>query len=239
MESIDGLRKERNGLDEGLAVWTTENQGKVLPPMRAPIRISLWVGMESSIFHTRVIGREPWQDFLDAIKTKEGQVISDPSLAGLEASLWWGDDRRWFEYPVRIDEVLEPIPILAVRYISASVLHERRSGHRSNTRVPGIIQVLDRKMGGSAPCWTRDISEAACRMVVPMMVEPGERVRVQLALEPGRTWSAEGRVLRFEDRPTELYGLKGRHAVVCWDWASLGERETEWLLYCSRHRWDM
>ena len=226
-------------MEEGLTSWTREEQHTILPPVRAPIRISLWAGAETAIFHTRVIGREAEQDFLDALKTKEGQVVSDPSLIGVQASLWWGDDRRWFEYSVRIEAMLEPVPILAVRYMSAPLHHERRTEHRSNTRIRGVIQRVGQRMGGSAPCWTRDISETSCRLVVPMAMEPGERVRVMLGLEPGQFWEAAGKVLRVDDRPTELNGLRGRHVVVCWDRSTLGDRETEWVLFCARHRWDM
>lgn len=226
-------------MEERLSAWTQEDSGMALPPMRTPVRLSLWAGTETAMFHTRVIGREDRQDFLDALRTPQGKVVSDPSLAGLDASLWWGDDRRWFEYPLQIVEVLEPMPILAVRYIDAPRRHERRQAHRSNTQVRGMVERLGQRSAVSAPCWTRDISETACRMVVPVTMEPGETVRVTLALEPGRLWAAQGRVLRMEDQPTQLYGLHGRHAVVCWDRATMGERETEWLLYCARHRWDM
>lgn len=224
---------------EEIGVWSSEAQGKVLPPLRTSVRLSLWLGTETSLCHSRIIGREPQQDFLDALKTANGQVISDPAIVGLEGSLWWGDDRRWYEYPMRIDDVLEPVPLLAIRYTGAPIRHERRVVPRSNTRIQGMVQTLDGRLCQSAPCWTRDISESACRVVVPIMIEAGARVRVRLALEPGHVFEAEGRVLRMEAAPTEIHGLRGRHAVVCWDYAGQSERETEWLAYCARHRWDM
>ncbi len=224
--------------------WTSGSDAEkesafFLPPMRTPVRISLTMELETPIFHTRIIGREGHTDFLDAIKSPNGQVISDPMLEGLDGSLWWGDDQRWFEHPIHVDAVLEPVPLLAIHYQASPVRRERRRSRRSHTQIRGVVETMDRRMARRGACWTRDISEFACRIVTPLALEAGERVRMGLALTPDRIWMAEGRVLRREDERTKLYGLEGQHAVVCWDLARMGERRAEWLRYCEIHRWDL
>lgn len=211
------------------------------PPVKATVQVGLHDGTQ---YETRIVLRRDGLDYLDALKDDLNRTMTGWTLTGGDLALYWGRDEFLFRFPIRVREVLDPLPALEVEYVGPPSRHNRRRQARSYARIQmqfvrkGVAQDVDKLERGPFDTISRDISLAAIRFFTPRVLKPGEAIDVTVPLDDGPL-SATMRVLRTGRTPTEYRRRDGYDAVGLWDPELIDPERTRWLLYFRKHRWDV
>lgn len=216
-----------------------------LPPVKAAVEIEWQPGPDLPVerYQSRIVLRDQaGYDYLDALRTAEGQVVAAWSLVGQPLSLLWGRENFLYRYPITVEEVLEPLPALRVTYLGPPRRHNRRREWRSNTKVVGQFVVVGAQPNTprARPVFTvsRNISYSAMRFFSRFRLEPGTLLEVEWKLGPKETLKATMRVLRTVPGPTMYQHHEGVDVVACWDPPLDSPLREQWKAFCDRHRWD-
>lgn len=211
--------------------------GHPLPAMKTMVEIRVEDAAAPLVAYSRIVGREPGFDFLDALRGPNGRVLASPDLVGRRAILSFGDDARWFLVPVEIAEMLDPLPLLKIRYRGDVQSAERRRASRTPAAARGTLRFVDGRGFRECSCVTRDISPGGVRVVLNEAIAVGQAVRARLALSPSGEFEAWGTVIRVATAATRA-GDRGRHDVVVqWDPAWSDEEAARWMGFCAAERW--
>jgi hypothetical protein len=211
------------------------------PPVKAIVQAGL---ADGSRYETRIVMRRDGLDYLDALKDDSNRTLLDTDLVGGDLILYWGQDDFLYQFPVRVREVLAPLPALEVEYPGPPTRHNRRRQGRAYARPHMAFVRSDTPDRGDAlargpfDTITRDISLAAIRFFTPRALKTDERVQVALDLDDGPL-RARMRILRTSRYPSAYRHQDGYDAVGVWDPDLTDPDLARWLLYFRRHRWDL
>ncbi len=224
-----------------------------LPPVKTVVQISFQDthgGAEpKAVYFSRIVMRRRGFDYLDAMRDQHGEVTNAWGDTGSQVRLWWGQDHHLWEYPIRIEEVLEPVVALEVAYLGPARRHNRRQEARAHTTVPAQFHViLDQDApstddgsppSGSRSTETRDISYAGVRFFSPESQTPGSMIHLSVRLPEDSAWfSASAQVLRCTKSIVLFGGKAGYDVVSLWSPPLEGETLDRWTQFFNQHRYD-
>lgn len=189
------------------------------------------------VAYSRIVGREGTADFLDALKGPDGQVLASRDLVGRRARMAYGDASRWFSVPVEITEMLDPLPLLEIRYLGAPRPLERRESGRIPAAARGVLRWVSARGVRELTFVTRDVAPGGVRVVVTEAVDVGQRVEVRLAIASAGEFRAVGTILRATTETTRAGDRLRREVVVRWDQGWSDEDAARWLGHCTAQRW--
>lgn len=216
-----------------------------LPPLKSAVEIAYHAGppqFSIEYYASRIVLRDASYDYLDALRSAAGDIVSGWSLMGAETYLLWGQDKVLYRYKIVIDEVLDPLPALRVVYLEPPQRHNRRHEWRSNTKLMGKIAVVTDQADASEikpyPTITRNISYSALQCFVRHPLPLGTRLRAEWQLDHGMTLQHSMTVLRIVPGITQYRGVEGHDIVACWDPSLDDDAKQRWVTLCNQHRYE-
>jgi hypothetical protein len=178
-----------------------------LDHLDANMPVLLRVGQRS--FETRVIRRLGRELYLDALR--EGDSAFAPS-SGQEIEIRFGDDVNFFSQAVRVEDVLDPIPIMVVRLLGQPRPAEQRHAIRAHVLVP-LEYALMRAGAEVYTTTTLDLSTIGLRF--PCAFRPWVGLDLRMRLTLNRTaLPMIGRVVRVARDPAQVRGRMSWETAV-------------------------
>lgn len=219
-----------------------------LPPVKALVTVELQANgeMHGGVFSSRIAMREDGFDYLDALKSPSGDVISGWMLIGQSVYLMWGKENVMYRYQVSVQEVLEPIAAMRVTYLAPPKRHNRRKEWRSNTTISGRFRVENPTTSETTPTEranrpmvtiSRSISYSSMRFFSPSRLKPGTRILANWNLTDDDGMEAVMRV-QFIAGKSVFQGREGFDIVAMWDPPLEDPVKSQWKAFCDDHWYD-
>jgi len=161
------------------------------------------------VFATRVIRRLATDLYLDALREGDAPFTPEP---GQVLELRYGDGERSWKQPVRVREVLDPIPILVVRLEGEPRRIEQRQAPRAAVLVP-LEYALIRSDSEIYTTTTLDLSTIGLRFPCAFRPWLGLDLRMRLTLNQVPV-SLIGRVTRVARGPALVRGRMSWETAV-------------------------
>ena len=217
-----------------------------LPPIQAELTLDYRPPFSDDLYTrytTRVLRREGGADWLDALRAPTGAVVAP--RAGHAAWLLWGEDQVLWRYAVQILEVLQPVPVIRIRYTSAPERINRRQEWRSRAKIPGECSLTPLTIADDPVplprMWktmTRDVTYSTLRFYTPEWLEPGRRLDTVWHIEPGTLFQASVIVIHTRQGVSVYRSIPGHDVIARWDPLLTDDALQRWRTVCDRHRHD-
>lgn len=214
---IVGLLSLWPSVADGLLIW---NPGFILGgrPIRIPRRLlpQRWRSVDivasplpdaPVILTSRVLQREKAGTVLDAPRSRLGSVAASEHLKGRRLYMVVGGQGKAKLYPIRLNEVWDPIPFWSVAYTGRPVVFNRRRYRRLRVRWRGRVWGEDRHPG--LVMEILDVSRFAVRFLSPRALTEGARVTVALPVGKGAL-TRPGQVVTVREHPGGRFEVVAR-----------------------------